>query len=100
MARIPMVTRTIKSTVCNTLCVNITTGETYEESITVPRVYEDDKALMKVLSKVYDVEGEKKALFVKSKDVQETLYGMEESEFIKVAKVLPPRTKEENTEEV
>ena len=87
MARIPMVTRTIKSTVCNTLCVNITTGETYEESITVPRVYEDDKALMKVLSKVYDVEGEKKALFVKSKDVQETLYGMEES--VAVASVSP-----------
>lgn len=99
MARIAMVTRTIKSTACTTLCVNLLTGETFEEVITVPRVYEDDKALMKVIGKVYDVEGEKKALLVRSKEVKETLYGIEESEFIKIARELPPRTKEEIAQE-
>lgn len=90
-----MVTRTIKSTICKVLCINIETQETVVEEITIPKTYNDDKALMKAVSKAYDEDGVKKALFVQSKEVATQLYGMTEIEFISKAKVLPPRTKEE-----
>ena len=55
---------------------------------------QDDKALMKAVSQAVDVdEADKKikAVSVIKTEVVETLYGMSELEFIKAAKVLPPR---------
>ena len=74
---------------------NVNVEETVVEEITIPKTYNDDKALMKAVSKAYDEDGVKKALFVQSKEVATQLYGMTEIEFISKAKVLPPRTKEE-----
>lgn len=90
MARIPMVTRTIPTTVVSVFCVNTEDRTTFEQSITLPRTYKDDTKLMKAVEKV--LEGEPiKAVSIIASEVHETLYGMTEADFIKSAKVLPPR---------
>lgn len=90
MARIPMVTRTIVTTKATLLCLDIEKGEPFNEVITLPRTYKDDKALMKQVSKMFDNDT-RKAVHVVAKEEVETLYGMTEQEFITLAKVLPPR---------
>lgn len=93
--RTPMVTRTITTTNVTVLCADAIAQQMYEKDVTLPRTYKDDKALMKAVSQVVDVDTEDekiKAVSVVSTEVVETLYGMSELEFIKAAKVLPPRT--------
>lgn len=90
MARVPQVTRTIPTTVVTIFCVNTETRDTFEQTITLPRTYKDDAKMMKVIDKA--LEGEPiKAVSIIGSEVHETLYGMTEQEFIKYAKVLPPR---------
>ena len=52
MARQPMVTRTIKTTKVNVMCVDINSGETFNEEVVLPRTYKDDA---KLLAKVGDI---------------------------------------------
>jgi hypothetical protein len=91
MARVPMVTRTIPTTVVNVFCVNTEDRSTFEQSITLPRTYKDEVKMMKAIEKVLDGEPIK-AVSITGYEVQETLYGMTEQDFIKAASVLPPRT--------
>ena len=91
MARVPMVTRTIPTTVVNVFCVNTEDRSTFEQSITLPRTYKDEVKMMKAIEKVLDGEPIK-AVSITGYQVQETLYGMTEADFIKAASVLPPRT--------
>lgn len=91
MARVPMVTRTIPTTVVNVFCVNTEDRSTFEQSITLPRTYKDEVKMMKAIEKVLDGEPIK-AVSITGYEVQETLYGMTEADFIKAASVLPPRT--------
>ena len=91
MARVPMVTRTIPTTVVNVFCVNTEDRSTFEQSITRPRTYKDEVKMMKAIEKVLDGEPIK-AVTITGYEVQETLYGMTEADFIKAAAVLPPRT--------
>ena len=88
--REPMVTRTIVTTKANVLCVNILEQTTFTQDVTLPRVYKDNKALMKAVSKAVDNDTTK-AVMVNSSETLETLYGMTEFEFLQNAKVLPPR---------
>lgn len=90
MARVPMVTRTIPTTVVNVFCVNTEDRSTFEQSITLPRTYKDEVKMMKAVEKVLDGEPIK-AVSITGYEVKETLYGMTEADFIKVASVLPPR---------
>ena len=90
MARVPMVTRTIPTTVVNVFCVNTEDRSTFEQSITLPRTYKDEVKMMKAVEKVLDGEPIK-AVSITGYEVQETLYGMTEADFIKSASVLPPR---------
>ena len=98
MARVPQVTRTIPTTVVTVFCVNIETKDTFEQTITLPRTYKDEQKMMKAVENV--LEGEPiKAVSITKSEVHETLYGMSEAEFIRHAKVLPPRgTKETENE--
>lgn len=97
MARVPMVTRTIPTTIATIFCVNTEDRTTFEQNITLPRTYKDDAKLMKAVEKV--LEGEPiKAVSVVSSEVVETLYGMTEQEFIRNAQVLPSRAKAEAEE--
>lgn len=91
MARVPMVTRTIPTTVVNVFCVNTEDRSTFEQSITLPRTYKDEIKMMKAVEKVLDGEPIK-AVSITGYEVQETLYGMTEADFIRAATVLPPRS--------
>jgi len=98
MARVPQVTRTIPTTVVTFLGVNTEDRTTFEQSITLPRTYKDEQKMMKALEKVLDGEPVK-AVSIISSEVKETLYGMTEVDFIKYAKVLPPRDAKKQDEE-
>ena len=94
MARKPMVTRTIQTTRCNVLCLNIVEGEPFNKEIILPRTYKDEKHLMKQVESVINTD-EVKAVHVVRTEIEETLYGMDEQKFIENAEILPPRTKAE-----
>lgn len=97
MARVPQVTRTIPTTIVKLFCVNTEDRSTFEQSITLPRTYKDEIKMMKAVEKV--LEGEPiKAVSIIGYEVQETLYGMTEQEFIRHATVLPPRGTKEETD--
>lgn len=88
MARTPMITRTIQTTKANVLCLNIVEGEPFNQVVTLPRTYKDEKSLMKQVELAINTESVK-AVHVVDTMVVETLYGMPEADFIAVAKPLP-----------
>lgn len=90
MARIPMVTRTIQTTTANVLCLNIKEGEPFNKEVVLPRTYKDEKSMMKVVEQLINTE-DVKAVHIVHTEVNETLYGMTEQEFIAAARVLPDR---------
>lgn len=98
MARVPQVTRTIITTKVTVMCLDIDTNTPLTQEYTLPRTYKDEKAILKAV----DVANEGtsvKAVHVVSTEVVNTLYGMTEAEFIKVAQVLPPRDAVKSDEE-
>ena len=98
MARVPQVTRTIPTTIVTIFCVNTEDRTTFEQTLTLPRTYKDEVKMMKADEKA--LEGESiKAVSITSFEVKETLYGMTENEFIRYAKVLPPRGAKETEAE-
>lgn len=94
MARKPMITRTIKTTVATVLCLDVEKAEPFNYTVELVRTYKDEKHLMKAIREKVDTE-DVKAVHLVSVDVKEVLYGMYEDDFIKHAKELTPRTKEE-----
>ena len=112
MARIPMVTRTLISTRCTVLCMDLTEGTPFEQEVVIPRTYKvfienSGAACVEVPVSMEDFQIDfaafeaalnenTKAVHIKSFEEQETLYGMTEQKFMEYADVLPPRgTKEE-----
>ena len=91
-----MITRTMTITVCEVLCCDVLEGDTIIEEVKVPRTYKTDEQLMKVVRPLVETP-EIKPVHIKSKRVEETLYGMTEAEFLKYAKILPPRTPQKET---
>lgn len=98
MARTPMITRTIVTTKVNVMCLDVEAGESMNLDVVVPRTYKDEKKLLKVVKESIETDT-LKAVHIVDKEEVETLYGMPEQEFIRLAKVLPSReTKETETE--
>lgn len=91
MARQPMVTRTFMTTKAQILAVNIHDEKTYVVEMTLPRQYKDDKEILKTAEKMNEDESIR-LVHVLSTEVVETLYGMPESQFVALAKPLPPRS--------
>lgn len=93
-----MITRTITTTVADAFCVDKNSHETFTETVTLSGTFKDENKLNKAISKMLDSEHIR---FVYAENVHEveTLYGMDENEFIKNAKVLPPRKNYENETE-
>lgn len=90
--RKPMVTRTIISTSITALCVNPQTAETFEQEFTFTgKIADKDKAL-KISSKLYNTDNCTLVSIRSLKEVNE-LYGMDEADFIKGAKILDPATR-------
>lgn len=92
MARKPMVTRTITTTKVNVLCMNIQTAEPFNKVITLPRIYKDERTLMKRVKEVVENETVKAVHIVDKREI-ETLYGMTEQAFIEKAIELDPETR-------
>ena len=90
MARVPMVTRTIQTTVCKVLCLDLENKQPIEKTIKLPRTYKDEKSMMKKISPMIDSDT-CKAVHVISTEIEETLYGMSEQQFIETAQILPAR---------
>lgn len=90
MARTPQVTRTIKTTIVTVLCLDIVNGEPFNERVTLPRTYKDEKAMLKEVEKVINNDTQK-AVHIVDFTVEEKLYGMSEQKFIETADELPPR---------
>lgn len=88
----PMVTRTILTTEVTVLCLDLIKAEPFNKTVTLPRTYKGEKAIMKKVSAIIDND-EVKAVHVVDTKVNETLYGMTEEQFISMAEVLPSRSK-------
>jgi hypothetical protein len=89
MSRERMVTRTVETAkltvmVCDTETATVSTEE-YSISASIP-----EEKRISVLRKLYETDTIKIVSIVKT-DIIETLYGMPEAEFIRLASVLPPR---------
>lgn len=90
MARKPMVTRTIKTTKANVLCLNIVEGDPFNKVVTLPRTYKDEKSLMAMVESVINTD-EIKAVHVVDTRIEEAVYGMTEIDFIANAHRMPDR---------
>ena len=98
MARERMVTRTVQEKVANVLTVNTLTRETNVAGYCVSATIPDDK-ICKKLKKLYSLNPNYdniEFVTVISVEITETLYGMPETDFIRLAKVLPPRNTTES----
>lgn len=97
--RKPMVTRTIISTSITALCVNPQTAETFEQEFTLTGKNDDKDKILKRVSKLYNTDDCTIVAIRNLKEVNE-LYGMDEADFIKGAKILDPiKRKEIETEQ-
>lgn len=92
--RKPMITRTIISTSITALCVNPQTAETFEQEFTLTGKIADKGKALKRVSKQYNTEDCTIVAIRELKEVNE-LYGMDEADFIKGAKILDPATRKE-----
>lgn len=99
MARKAMVTRTIITTKCNVLCMELEKAEPFNREVVLPRTYKDDKKLLKKVQELVDND-EVKAVHIVSKEEVETLYGMTEQRFIEGAIILDPKTRKMLEEEL
>lgn len=90
MARkVNMVTRTIDTTIVQVMGLNTSTKEVINTDIEVSGSVKDER-LLKMMNDLY---APADTVFVQAsvKEVISKLYGMSEADFIKHAKILPPR---------
>lgn len=90
--RKPMVTRTFIGMEVTVLALDVETAEPTNVTVTLTRVYKDNKKLMKAVEEVVNTDTLKAAHIVDSKEI-ETCYGMSENDFIKYATILDPATR-------
>lgn len=99
--RKPMVTRTMKTTLVNVMCLNIETAEPFNNVVELARTFNDEKKLKKAVENVINSDTVKAVHIVDTK-VLEKMYGLSEDDFIKYATELNPETRkaiEENETE-
>lgn len=89
MARRHVVSRTVKANVLEVLVCNLETKEVETITVTLPRVYPTEKETVKALQSF--IPDGKKFIAITVSEVKETLYAMDEDEFIKAARILPLR---------
>ena len=92
--RKPMVTRTIISTQVKALCVNPQSAETFEQEFTLTGKIADKDKVLKRASNQYNTDDCTIVAIRELKEINE-LYGMDEADFIKGAKILDPTTRKE-----
>lgn len=90
MARKRMVTRTIEQTTAQVMTLDVTTAEVKIVPYQIGGKNTDEE-LLKNLKKLFETDT-LKLVHIDSQSCEEVLLGMEEEDFIRLAKVLPPRT--------
>ena len=90
MARKRMVTRTVEQTTAHVMTLDVTTAEVQVRTYDIGGKYNDED-LLKKLQKLFQTDTIK-LVHIESQACKEVLLGMDEEEFIRLAKVLPPRT--------
>lgn len=98
MARKPMVTRTITTTIVTALCLDLEAGEPINRTFELPRTQTDKKTILKTLKKQFEVEDKLSIAQIVDISYNEKLYGMTEEDFIAHAEELPARAKNEESE--
>lgn len=82
MAKVPMVTRTIKTTTAIILCLDIDSGEPCNRSFTLPRERKNEKEILKAVAPMLKHEPSIKPVHVVDTVINEQLYGMSEADFL------------------
>lgn len=83
MAKESMITRTIKTTLANVLCLDIESGEACNRSFLIPREPKKEKEILKFAEAQLSVsEPAVHPVHVVDVQVMEELYGMTESKFL------------------
>lgn len=90
MARKPMITRTMKTTNVTVLCVNVDDRSTFEQNVTLPGTYKEEKKLNKMVEHVFEGSPVKPIQII-STDVTSKLYGMTEETYLQYAEELEKR---------
>ena len=90
MARKRMITRTVMQTTAKVMTLDVTTAEVKIFTYDIGGQYTDEELLNK-LQKIFQTET-LKLVHIESQTCNEVLLGMDEEDFIRLAKVLPPRT--------
>ena len=89
MARKRMVTRTVEQTTAQVMTLDVTTAEVQVRPYDIGGNYTDEE-LLKKLQNIFQTDT-LKLVYIESQVCKEVLLGMEEEEFIRLAKVLPSR---------
>lgn len=89
MARKRMVTRTIEQTTAKVMTINVITADVRIIEYTIGGSYTNEELLEKLQS-IFQTDSIK-LVHIESQSCEELLLGMDEEEFIRLAKVLPPR---------
>ena len=90
MARKRMVTRTVEQTTVQVMTLDVTTAEVQVRTYDIGGKYTDED-LLKKLQKLFQTDT-LKLVHIEEQTCKEVLLGMDEEDFIRLAKVLPPRT--------
>lgn len=90
MARKRMVTRTVEQTTAQVMTLDVNTAEVQVRPYDIGGRYTDEE-LLKNLQKLFQTDT-LKLVHIESQECNEVLLGMDEEDFIRLAKVLPPRT--------
>ena len=90
MSRERMVTRTVSAYNYTVMTVNTNTAEVANKVFTITGDKLENAQALKSMQKLYNTD-ELKLVAIVEMTESVTLYGMPETEFIKLAKVLPPR---------
>lgn len=90
MARKRMVTRTVEQTTAQVMTLDVRTAEVEIRTYDIGGRYSDEE-LLKKLQKLFQTDT-LKLVHIEEQACKELLLGMDEEDFIRLAKVLPPRT--------
>lgn len=91
MARERMVTRTVTVSNVEVMCLDVVTADVRTMNYKMNGEFTDYAAAIKAVKKIHETDTFK-CVSVLSITMEEVLYGMSELDFIRLAKVLPPRS--------
>lgn len=90
MARKRMITRTVEQTTAQVMTLDVTTADVQVRTYDIGGKYSDED-LLKKLQNLFQTDT-LKLVHIEQQTCKEVLLGMDEEDFIRLAKVLPPRT--------